>query len=66
MTDNDNELWRTLGRIEGKLDDALASVANHGPRISILEAFKERSLGYGAGILGVAAAVSWVVSLISR
>lgn len=52
-SDAELEVQRSLGRIEGKLDDSLKRLDHQDTRIERLEHFKSRSAGYGAGALAV-------------
>jgi hypothetical protein len=54
---------RMVGRVEGKLDAALAGQRDHGQRLVRLEAFKNRVLGICIIVTG---SVTWAANLIFK
>lgn len=55
-----DEVQRSLGRIEGKLDGLLEKIDTHETRISALEAWKAWTFG-AAAAAGVIVGVVWKV-----
>lgn len=41
-----DEIQRSLGRIEGKIDSMLSTQKEHGDRLTDVESFKNKSIGY--------------------
>lgn len=61
-----DEVQRSLGRLEGKLDAALEKMDNHEPRIARLERWQAWTFG-AAGAVGVVVGVFWkILPLVAR
>jgi hypothetical protein len=52
----DQEMIRTLGRLEGKIDLVLDSIEDHSKRLGILERWQARVVGMAAVVSAIASA----------